>query len=160
MALYWRSISKDGLKPDFLADVEEFLSASPFDWYVTEGYRSPERSARLYDEYKNGVVQRDERGVPVLDATGAVVRKRNMATGKIVYGPRAAPAGRSAHNFGLAVDVALDGDPKPGLQMLWDTKHAGWLWLKTKSILHPRLKNGWSFGDWPHLERFKWEQHT
>jgi hypothetical protein len=130
MPLIWRDVSKEGLHPGFLADVEAFFAQAPHDFYVTEAYRSPERSAKLYAAYKAGT------------------------------GPKAAPAGKSAHNFGLAIDVALDGDPKPGLQMLWNTSHKGWLWLKVEMFKHPRLKNGNTFGDWPHCEVYKWQQHT
>lgn len=76
-------------------------------------------------------------------------------------GPKAAPPGQSAHNFGLAVDVVLDGDPdKPGIQPTWDTKLAGWAWLFAKVAAHPRLKSGVTFGDGGHIERYKWKNHT
>lgn len=70
-------------------------------------------------------------------------------------GPRAAPPGRSAHNFGLAVDVVPDvDDATPGLQPSWDVKHeAAWTWLAATVDWHPRLKHGRVFGDWPHIER-------
>jgi hypothetical protein len=75
-------------------------------------------------------------------------------------GPKAAPPGSSAHNYGLAVDVVLDIDAeKPGLQPSWNTKLAGWLWLFAKVKLHPRLKSGVSFGDGGHIERYKWQKH-
>lgn len=73
-------------------------------------------------------------------------------------GPRAAPPGRSAHNFGLAVDVVLDGDPqKPGIQPDWVTTHSGWLWLKAKSIPHPTLRTGWKYADYGHIEAVNWQ---
>jgi len=129
MAIFWRTISKADLEPQFCADVDIFLTNSPYTWYVLEGYRSPERSAKLYADYIAG------------------------------KGPRAAPAGKSAHNFGLAVDVVLDCDPAVGLQPSWDLKLAGWAWLKAASIKHPRLKNGWSFNDWPHIEKYHWQEY-
>lgn len=73
-------------------------------------------------------------------------------------GPRAAPAGRSAHNYGLAVDVVLDASEKAGLQALWDTALPGWSWLKMKSIAHPRLRTGWRYSDFGHIEAVGWEQ--
>lgn len=75
-------------------------------------------------------------------------------------GPRAAPPGRSAHNYGLAVDLALDMDPLAlGLQPSWKVaKSRGWLWLRDAAAAHPRLASGWRYGDWPHLERVRWTQ--
>lgn len=75
-------------------------------------------------------------------------------------GPRAAPKGRSAHNYGLAVDIVLDGSDKPGIQMEWNTKLAGWLWLKAASIKHPRLRTGWKYSDFGHLEAVGWESEA
>lgn len=73
-------------------------------------------------------------------------------------GPKAAPPGKSAHNFGLAVDVVLDADPAtPGIQPSWDIRLAGWLWLFVAIKKHPRLKSGVSFNDACHIERYKWK---
>jgi hypothetical protein len=72
-------------------------------------------------------------------------------------GPKAAPPGKSAHNYGLAVDVALDGSPAPGLQPDWDTSHAGWIWLFDAVFRHPRLHSGRSFSDSDHVERLGWK---
>lgn len=145
MPIHWRSIDPLLLDLAFRRDVEKFLQESPYDWYVTEGFRSIERSNKLYDEYKNGIILGYK-------TDGTPIRGKR--------GPKAAPGGKSAHNYGLAIDVALDGDAvKPGLQMDWNVKAQGWLWLKTESILHPRLKNGWSFHDWPHIERYKWQRY-
>lgn len=122
--------SPDGLRPGFRADVDAFLRTSPFTWYVTSAFRSMEEQRALWMKHLQG-------------------------------GPKAAPPGKSAHNYGLAVDVVLDADPAtPGLQPSWDIKLAGWGWLKAASIKHPRLQNGWSFGDWPHIQRYKWQQFT
>ena len=76
-------------------------------------------------------------------------------------GPRAAPPGKSAHNFGLAVDVVLDGDPgTPGLQPDWHpTPGDGWFWVRDAIAPHPRLRHGSHFNDWPHIERFRWTEH-
>lgn len=75
-------------------------------------------------------------------------------------GPKAAPPGKSAHNFGLAVDVVLDVDPdKPGLQPSWNIKLAGWIWLFASILKHPRLKSGVTFGDGGHIEKYKWYKY-
>ena len=130
MAVHWRKIELKLLHPQFLQDIERLLGESQYEWYITEGYRSIERSNELYAAYKAGT------------------------------GPRAAPGGKSAHNFGLAVDVALDSDLRtPGLQPSWDSRMDGWLWLRGAVNAHPRLRGGWWFNDWPHIERYKWELH-
>jgi len=91
---------------------------------------------------------------------------RSMEEQKVLWeiyqagGPKAAPPGKSAHNYGLAVDVVLDVSDAPGLQPSWDTKLAGWLWLKQACFKHPRLQSGWSFGDWPHIQQYKWRQYA
>jgi hypothetical protein len=119
--------SPASLDQKFLEDVASLLGNSPYSWYVVSGYRSIPEQIALYKKYQAG-------------------------------GPRAAPPGRSAHNFGLAVDVVLDLDSaKPGLQPSWNTKLPVWLWLKAKCAVHPRLKNGWSFNDWPHVEAVGWK---
>lgn len=150
--IHWRNISKEHLDAQFLFDVEEFLSKSPYDWYVTEAYRSIARSNKLWDEYKHGI--------PLLNANGSYKRDEfgEILRGK--RGPRAAIGGLSAHNYGRAIDVVLDNSDAYGLQPSWDIKLNGWLWLKRESIKHPRLKNGWSFGDWPHIEQYKWKDYT
>jgi len=64
-------------------------------------------------------------------------------------GGKAAPAGLSAHCYGLAFDFVRDGDAKPGVQPDWrlpayrvlgeETVKAGLVW-------------GGSFGDAPHIQ--------
>lgn len=157
MAIFWRTIDKSLLQPQFVADVEQVLGNSPFNWYVMEGYRSPERSAELFDEYKNGLWLRGANGKPLRNAAGEIMRQRN-SQGQLIKGPRAAPAGVSAHNYGLAIDVVPDEHPEiAGLQPTWNLRFPAWAWLKANTIPHPRLKNGWSFGDWPHIERYNWK---
>lgn len=132
--IYWGRIEPRLLLPSFVEDINELLEPSEFAWYVTEGFRSIERSNVLYAAYKAGT------------------------------GPRAAPGGSSAHNYGLAIDVALDADLyKPGLQPDWNPgfdngKADGWLWLRGAVNAHPRLRGGWWYNDWPHIERYKWQQ--
>lgn len=134
--IYWGHVDTKPLLPSFKEDVERLLGDSPFSWYVTEAFRPLERSAKLYAAYKSFL---DGEGPPA---------------------PRAAPAGRSAHNFGLAVDVALDAARNtPGLQADWNPiEGSGWFWLRDAIKAHPRLHSGYSYDDWPHIERFKWEQ--
>lgn len=64
-------------------------------------------------------------------------------------GAKAAPGGLSQHNYGLAVDVALDGDPvAPGLQPSYDVKRYEVL----RSLCEKNgLVWGGKFGDAPHI---------
>lgn len=125
--IYWRNIKPELLYQPFRIDVEKLLSESKYSWYVTDGYRSPERSDQLYEIYLNG-------------------------------GPKAAPGGLSAHNWGLAIDVSLDGDDvKEGNQPTWNAKAAGWIWLWATIAKHPRLSSGIKFGDGPHIQRYNWK---
>lgn len=119
----------DFLNPGFLTDVTAFLESSPYTWYVLEAFRTFERSDQLYADYKAGL------------------------------GPKAAPAGKSAHNYGLAIDVVPDIHGRTGLQPSWDIRRKEWQWLKLHSIPHPRLTVGWRFGDWPHIRRYRWKRH-
>jgi peptidoglycan LD-endopeptidase CwlK len=134
--IHWGKLDTKPLLPEFKEDVERLLGNSPYEWYVTEAFRSLERSDELYAAYKSFL---DGKGPPA---------------------PRAAPAGRSAHNFGLAIDVALDSDSaRPGLQADWMPNEGdGWYWLRDTVKTHPRLHSGASFNDWPHIERFQWEK--
>lgn len=144
--LYWGKVDKAGLEPKFLNDVDILFNTLPSDYYVTEGYRTIERSNTLYDEFINGIILGRQ-------ANGVIIRG--------IKGPRAAPGGKSPHNFGLAIDVSLDGDTnKPGLQPTWNTKLAGWTGLKLAVFKHPRLHSLWNIGDWPHVERLNWRDYV
>lgn len=125
--LNWGKVDTTKLESEFLRDVTKLLTDSPHQWKVTEGLRSMERSKELNDAYKAG------------------------------KGPRAAPPGKSAHNYGLAIDVALI-DPKNPKAFTWDTSQPGWQWLKEAVNKHPRLRSLYRVGDWPHIEKVKWEQ--
>lgn len=75
-------------------------------------------------------------------------------------GPKAAPPGKSAHNYGLAVDVVPDGDTgKPGIQPDWSGHSAAWKWLGDAVDKHPRLRHGRHFGDSPHIQKVNWAAH-
>ena len=67
-------------------------------------------------------------------------------------GPKAAPPGHSAHNFGMAEDLQLIVNGKAE----WNTNHPGWQWLFEKVKAHPRLHSGVGFGDADHVEKYKW----
>ena len=143
--IVWR-VDPDELWPPFRRDAEAFLAHSPFAWFVTSGYRSLAEQARLWAQGRTPELVRSAGLDPALARPGL---------------PRVTKAqpGQSAHNYGLALDVVLDVDPDtPGLQPSWNIRLAGWAWLKAAGIPHPRLQNGWSFGDYPHLQRYRWRR--
>lgn len=73
-------------------------------------------------------------------------------------GPLAAPPGKSAHNWGLALDVQLWVTNEAGHKyMEWNVKHPGWQWLFNAIRPTPHLHSGVSFGDYDHIERFNWK---
>jgi peptidoglycan LD-endopeptidase CwlK len=64
-------------------------------------------------------------------------------------GPRAAPAGSSSHNYGLAVDLCRDIDLKSsGLQPGWDSAHYDAL---TKECALMGIHHGRAYKDNPHV---------
>jgi hypothetical protein len=74
-------------------------------------------------------------------------------------GPKAAPAGKSPHNYGLAIDLVPDADPiAGGLQPQWNTTAEAWSWLFAALKAHPRLHSGLSFQDADHVERLGWQR--
>lgn len=128
MPLHWNKVDPAELEAQFYQDVTGLFENSSSDWYATEAYRSPARQQTLWNQGRT--------------APGPIVTN--------------AKPGESAHQYNRALDVALDGSPKPGLQMLWNWKAAGWLWLRAKIAVHPRLQSGWKWGDWPHIQVYKW----
>jgi peptidoglycan L-alanyl-D-glutamate endopeptidase CwlK len=65
-------------------------------------------------------------------------------------GGKAAPAGYSAHNYGLAEDSAADSDiATPGLQPTWDPKRYD---IYGEELARVGLVWGASFGDRPHAQ--------
>lgn len=119
------------LEAEFYYDVRELLDKLPDNWVVTEGYRSMERSNNLFINYR------------------------------LHKGPRAAPGGLSPHNYGMAIDVALDGDSfKTGLQAIWDITNPAWQRLVAAIWEHPRLRSGKWYSDWPHIERLRWKDYV
>lgn len=70
-------------------------------------------------------------------------------------GPRAAPAGRSAHNFGLGDDSALDGDlTTPGLQADWAAEGYG---ILKEEAEREGLHCGAAYNDHGHVSWAHWE---
>ena len=71
-------------------------------------------------------------------------------------GPLAAPPGKSAHNWRLAMDFARLMVGKE----IWDYNSADWKRIEDKVDAHPRLHGGWKFPageqDPDHIEAVKW----
>lgn len=147
MALEWRKVRKDLLEPLFLRDVEELLSESKWGWYVTHGFRDSVEQNKLYGQGRDHI-----------QLAKCGLQKYARPDLPLVT---KAKAWQSAHNYGLAIDVVLDGDDRtPGLQPVWDVNLPAWIWLKAAIYKHPRLRGGYRWGDWPHIERLNWSQHT
>lgn len=133
MTLIWRSIEPLALSSIFHHFIVDHFASHALvknrDYYVTHGLRSRDQQEALYNIY-------------------------------LKYGrPLAAPPGKSAHEFGLAIDVAVDVDEdRKGLQPTWDTTHLGWVQLRLSLITHPFLESGslWKSRDWPHIQMRNW----
>jgi peptidoglycan L-alanyl-D-glutamate endopeptidase CwlK len=131
MSVDFKRIEIGQLDLEFYSDTFNLLNDLPDTWIVTEGRRSMQRSNDLYVLYK------------------------------LSTGPRAAPGGLSPHNYGLAIDVALDGEPeKKGLQLVWNIKHPAWQRLVSAIWKHPRLRSGKWYSDWPHIEKLNWKDYV
>ena len=73
-------------------------------------------------------------------------------------GPKAAPPGYSAHEFGLAVDVALDANAvRGGLQPNWDLNDPRWKAMIDMVRASKWLHSGIGFGDGGHIELVNWK---
>lgn len=70
-------------------------------------------------------------------------------------GAEAAPPGESAHEHGLAIDVAW---LTPGGGLSWDYGQPAFQWLFAAVAAHPRLHSGVTFPkpDEDHIEAFRW----
>lgn len=115
-------VNLDLIYPEYLERLLEAKArarARGADYYSTEGYRTYGRSHFLYGQWLAG------------------------------KGGRAAPAGASSHNFGLATDECPDGDPtKPGLQPRWDSPAFAILGEEVQRL---GLHWGAGYGDRPHV---------
>lgn len=116
-------LNLDLLYPPFRAVVFEVAArarALGHDYVATHGFRSIEEQQRLFVAWGQG------------------------------KGGRAAPGGRSAHNYGLAVDFCADADEaKPGLQPDWREPAYDVLGECAQAL---GLVWGNSFNDSPHVQ--------
>lgn len=139
----WRRNEPGLLEPVFCRDVTTILDPDPVLWVVTRAFASLAEQETLYRRWIAYLAYRQGKGPPA------------------PFAGKAAPPGRSAHNYGLAIDVVPDADPlAPGLQPDWDPKPGdAWHDLAATLDAHPRLRHGRHFGDWPHIERYRWQRH-
>lgn len=126
-ALLYSRVDTTQLYPRFfvrLQAVIDELAAAGKDYWLIEGFRTPERSDELY------------------------------AQGRSAPGPIVTQARRyeSAHNYGIAGDVVLDGYiDRAGLQPDW--RPASYDALGPVAAKHGLLWGGtWVFKDRPHLQ--------
>ena len=117
-----KRINLDLLYAPFLEKVFQLLANCQLagkTYYGYSGYRTFAEQFQLHQSYLNGT------------------------------GGRAAPAGLSAHQYGLAIDFAFDKDPAPGLQSGWDRKDYECLGAEAKKL---GLVWGGDFNDWVHVQ--------
>lgn len=114
----FRRVDLDALYPPFLERVLDLAAdarARGINYYATSGFRSPTEQAALYFQGRT-------------------------KPGKIVTNARAF---YSAHNYGIALDFARDGDAdRTGLQATWDRAE-----YEELGRLAPRYELVWG-GDW------------
>lgn len=123
----------DSLDPCFKAKIIQLISAiegiTGRTWVVTAGRRTMAEQAALYNQGRT--------------TPGSIVTK--------------APAGSSAHNFGLASDLA---SLKPGTQDIdWSDSYKGWLQMANLAV-EMGLTSGMFFKsitDRPHIEDPSWK---
>lgn len=84
-------------------------------------------------------------------------RSHQLRMAYLAGGPRAAPAGFSLHNYGLAVDLILDGSDAPGLQPAWTAKEYDVLRDEALAAGH---HSGASYGDSGHVSFRGLENHS
>ena len=76
-------------------------------------------------------------------------------------GPKAAPPGKSPHEYGLAIDVVLDDNPETeSVEPNWKTTDPRWQALFNAIWKHPRLHSGRTFNDADHIEQLGWKNHV
>lgn len=116
----------------FALDVDQLLMQDPAQWIVTYGFRTRDEQAALHARWLLWLEEN-----PTADPS---------------TGPRAAPPGMSAHEFGLAVDLILITNGKDD----WRYKGEDWRRLVASVLASPRLHSLDSIGDTDHIEAVHW----
>lgn len=161
MPLDTSRVNLDLLHRPFRDAVLPILQACPMGLVLTWGLRNADQQNAIVGQGR-GVGQLVAMGLSLADA-------RRFSRPDL---PRVSNAifGNSSHNWGCAVDVAVDADLlRPGLQPDWDPTRDtdpatpgeqpdGWYWLKSALAGHPLLRHGEEWGDWPHIEWRAWRK--
>lgn len=122
----------DTLEPEIRPMVAELLlkayAATGYEWVVTSGRRTMEQQRSLYAHGRT--------------ATGPIVTK--------------APPGSSAHNYGLAADLAPMKDGK----IWWDAPRSVWDGMGAEAVKLGLMWGGnfKSILDLPHVEHPSWKE--
>lgn len=130
---------RDDLQSAFADAVDACLGPLMAQWVVTSGYRSLDAQAVLYAKGR--------------DSDGNVIDQNAVLT----Y----AKPGSSAHDYGLAVDVALQrGNGQGGLSWDYSLPEYAILWaaVEASSTLHSGHDFPVGETDNPHIERLNWWQ--
>lgn len=157
MPLLWHpDVQPADLEPTFLNGLTRSVHVLPYTYTVTYGRRATAIQQDLYDRW-------------VAYSAWVAYSKYQKGQGPVApaapeapVAGLAAPPGMSAHEYGLAIDVALDGDDKtPGCQPTWNIALPGWQALFAAVRADPVLHSGADFPapkqDYDHVERYNWK---
>ena len=130
MTVVW-NLYRSGLNGEFADAVDAALGPMADVWHVTQGLRTMAEQAALYAQGRT--------------EPGAIVTH--------------AQPGSSAHNYGLAVDVALSD----GEALRWDYTDPAWQRLiavvRSSQLLHSGADFPVGEQDIDHIERVNWRLH-
>jgi hypothetical protein len=116
----------------------------------------------LDNEFRNdvqGVLGPDEDAWRIIFAVRTHEEQQALYEKHLAGGPLAAPPGRSAHEYGLAVDICRLVGTGITQKERWDYDHPAWARIRAAVDAHPRLHGGWHFPveDPDHLQAVKWK---
>lgn len=130
------------LYPPFVSKIQQLLENCfklNAEYYAYSGYRSYDEQAAIYAK---------GRTVPCVNCVA-----KGLKDPKCGHFETKAPPGWSAHNYGFAVDFALDGDlNKKGLQPDWDAKSYDLLAKEAEKLGLEAGQHWASFKDSPHIQ--------
>lgn len=129
----------------------DLLHRANGQWRIDLGLLYPEFAERLL----NVLALARQRGQDFYPTEGhrSFFRSNQLHKAYMDGGPKAAPAGFSAHNYGIACDLAADSNHDvPGLQTAWeDPAYAKRFDILKTVVPECGLHWGGEFGDRPHI---------